>query len=216
VNTAEPALTGWSSQPPSADLSPTVRQDRAQQTRALVLRCAGELFSEKGFHGTSVQDVATRAGMTKGAVYFHFPSKDILALAVVEEHYTRWPAILESVRKLGLSPFDTAVALLDRTAEAFATDPIVQAGTRLQLESILIKHPLPTPYVGWINLLSALLREAAEVGQLKVGVAPDAAARTIVAAFFGMQHISYTLNDRADLMERWQEVRQLNLFSLRT
>jgi hypothetical protein len=123
--------------------------------------------------------------------------------------------MLEAVRALNLTPFDTAVALLDRAAEAFAADVVVQAGARLQLESILIGVPLPTPYVGWIDLLTSLLTEAEQAGQLRPGVLPAAAARTVVSAFFGMQHVSNSLHKRVDLLERWQEVRQICVYSLR-
>jgi AcrR family transcriptional regulator len=210
-----PKLAGWVRTPPSARRSPDLRQDRAQRTRALVLNCAAELFAARGYHGTSVQDVATAAGMTKGAVYFHFPSKDVLALAVVEEHYTRWPALLEAARAENLGPFDTVLAMVDGAAEAFAHDVVVQAGARLQIESIQIGLPLPTPYVGWIDLLTGLLTEAVDRGELRPGVDPAAAARTIVSAFFGMQHISAALYDRADLLERWHEVRELTVYALR-
>ncbi|GAA0679499.1 ScbR family autoregulator-binding transcription factor [Kitasatospora atroaurantiaca] len=211
----QPKLAGWASKPPSARRSPDLRQDRAHRTRELVLHSAAELFATRGFHGTSVQDVATAAGMTKGAVYFHFPSKDVLALAVVEEHYTRWPALLEAARARKLGPFDTVLTMVDGAAEAFAHDAVVQAGARLQIESNLIGLPLPTPYVGWIDLLTALLTEAADQGELRAGVDPAAAARTIVSAFFGMQHVSATLHQRADLLERWQEVRELVLLAIR-
>ncbi|WP_063857139.1 MULTISPECIES: ScbR family autoregulator-binding transcription factor [unclassified Kitasatospora] len=210
-----PKLAGWESTPPSARRSPDLRQDRAQRTRELVLNCAAELFAARGFHGTSVQDVAAAAKMTKGAVYFHFPGKDVLAVAVVEAHYTRWPALLERARAQQAGPFGTVLAMVDGAAEAFAEDVVVQAGARLQLESILIGLPLPTPYIGWIELLADLLGQALEQGELRPDVDPGAAARTIVSTFFGMQHISATLYDRADLRERWREVRELVLLPLR-
>ncbi|WP_055589482.1 ScbR family autoregulator-binding transcription factor [Peterkaempfera griseoplana] len=202
---------------PSRTSVPTreLQQDRALRTRALVLRCAGEVFAERGYKATSVADIAARAGVTKGAVYFHFANKEVLAVAVVEEHYTRWPAVLEEVRLLRLSALDTMLALLDRAAEAFHSDPVVQGGARLQIEHALIGLPLPVPYVGWIDLVASLLREARDGGQLRPGVVPEAAARAIVTGFFGMQHASATLHQRADLIERWQEMRALFVHAIK-
>ncbi|MFC8448375.1 ScbR family autoregulator-binding transcription factor [Kitasatospora sp. NPDC057223] len=208
-------VVGWEPTNPRTSQGPELHQDRALRTRALVLNCAAEIFADKGYRGTSIQDVAAKAGMTKGAVYFHFPSKDILTVAVVEEHYTRWPVMLESVRARKLSPLDTVVALLDLVAEAFHTDVVVRGGARLQIEHALIGLPLPTPYVGWINLLTQLLEEADEAGQLRAGVTPAAAARAIVGAFFGMQHVSETVSQRADLPARWSEMRELLFYSIR-
>jgi AcrR family transcriptional regulator len=71
----------------SVPLSPPSRSAGAQR----VLGVALELFSEHGFAGTSLQDIADRLGVTKAAVYYHFRSKDDLLLALVE------PAIDELV-----------------------------------------------------------------------------------------------------------------------
>lgn len=194
---------------------PEPRQDRSVRTRNVVLLTAAELFAANGFRDTSIKDVADSVGMTKGAVYHHFPSKEILAISVVEEHYRRWPILLEEVRAQDLSPLATAQALLDKVAEAFRSDAMAQAGARLQLERSLIGAPLPAPYVGWAELLSGILQEAKEQGELRSEVDPGQAARTVIATFFGMQHISDTLNRRSDLTERWAESRELLFFSIR-
>lgn len=185
------------------------------RTRIQILTAAATLFSTAGFRGTSMQEVAKRAEVTKGAVYFHFPTKEILAIAVVEEHYTRWPEALAELSAEGLSPLDTGVALLDRAAMAFRDDVVVRAGARLQIERSLIDVPLPEPYIGWIDLLTELLTQAAELGQLRPGASPGAVARVLVSGFFGMQHISETLHQRSDIIERWQELRDMVLLSVR-
>jgi AcrR family transcriptional regulator len=194
---------------------PHPQQDRSIRTRAQVLEAAAELFAARGYRGTSVKDVAERVGMTKGAVYFHFPSKESLAVAVVEEHYARWPAAMEEIRAQGFAPLETAEEMLTRAAQAFRDDPIMQAGARLQNERAFIDAELPLPYLDWTHLLQALLIDARKAGQLRAGVDPGAAARALVAAFFGMQHISDNLHQRTDIMERWQEMRELMFFAIR-
>ncbi|MFF8730142.1 ScbR family autoregulator-binding transcription factor [Streptomyces sp. NPDC015171] len=194
---------------------PDPRQDRAVRTRAHILRCAAEIFAVRGYPYTSITDVAQRVGMTKGAVYFHFPNKESLAVGVVEELYSHWPRTLEEVRGKGLSPLDTVIEMFNQATDAFQNDPIMQAGTRLQNERAFIDAALPEPYVDWTKLISALLREAQAMGQLRDGVDPEQAARVAVAAFFGMQHISENLHGRADIKERWAEVRDLFFPALR-
>jgi AcrR family transcriptional regulator len=192
-----------------------LKQARAIQTRAQILTAAAELFSEQGYRNTSMQDVADRVEMTKGAVYFHFRSKEALAVAVVQHHYGRWPQAVEMLKTTGLGPMDTVEEVLNRAAVAFQSDPVMQAGARLQLERPLIDAELPQPYVDWTNLLTELLREAEEAGELRAGIAPEAAARAIVAAFFGMQHISDTLTRRSDVLQRWEELRDIIFATLR-
>ncbi|MFM9368795.1 ScbR family autoregulator-binding transcription factor [Streptomyces sp. Da 82-17] len=194
---------------------PERQQERAVQTRLQILDAAAELFDRNGYSGTSVQNVADHVGMTKGAVYFHFPTKEALTISVVDAHYHRWPVLLEAVQAKGLGPLDTLVELLDQTAAAFRDDVIVQGGARLQMEQPLPEGVLPTPYVGWINLLEQLLIEAEEAGELRAGVSPAAAAHALVSVFFGTQHISARLGRRKDLTRRWEEARELMLYSLR-
>ena len=194
---------------------PEPRQDRAVHTRAVVLKAAARLFATRGFRHTSVKDVAEAVEMTKGAVYFHYPSKEALAVAVVEAHYAEWPKLLVKVQELGRPPLETALAMLDGAALAFRDSVIVQGGARLQIERPHIDAELPTPYVDWTNLLHTLLVQAQEQGQLADSVDPGAAARALVASFFGVQHVSDVLAGRADLEERWTETRTLFLAALR-
>jgi AcrR family transcriptional regulator len=191
------------------------QQDRSVRTKAQVLAAAAELFAERGFRGTNIQDVADRVSMTKGAVYFHFPNKDSLAVGVVEAHYARWPEILEHVRDKDMSPLDAVEKMFDRAALAFRDDPLIQGGARLQIERDYIDAALPEPYIGWMARVAAMLWEARESGELREDVDPDAAARYLVAAFFGVQHVSEILHHRADLLERWAEMRGLTFAALR-
>lgn len=186
--------------------APELQQDRAFQTRAQILEAAAELFAVSGFAGTSLKQVAEGAGVTKGALYFHYQSKERLAAAVVAAHYARWPRLLEAMAGSGFGPFDTAIELLNRAALAFRDDVIVRGGARLQIERSLIAAPLPLPYVGWTQVLTELLTQAEEMGQLRPGVDPASSARILVSSFFGMQHVSETLHDRGDIVERWQDM----------
>ena len=62
-----------------------VRQlERRAATVEAILRAARELFAEAGFEATSIDDIATRAGVAKGAVYHHFRSKEAVFVAVLE------------------------------------------------------------------------------------------------------------------------------------
>ncbi|MCM2288276.1 MAG: TetR/AcrR family transcriptional regulator [Sulfuritalea sp.] len=61
------------------------RQRRKQARPAELMAAALELFVEKGFVGTRLEDVATRAGVSKGTLYLYFDSKEALFKAVIQE-----------------------------------------------------------------------------------------------------------------------------------
>src|SRR3954465_6094287 len=67
------------------------RAERREQTRQELLTAAEECFVTGGFHATSVEQVADRAGYTKGAVYSNFASKEDLFFAIYERRVEGGP-----------------------------------------------------------------------------------------------------------------------------
>ncbi|HUC37215.1 MAG TPA: TetR/AcrR family transcriptional regulator [Acidimicrobiales bacterium] len=72
-----------------AILEPLTPERRRQQTRDHLLAAAAQVFSERGFHGASLDEVAAVAGFTKGAVYSNFRNKEGLFLALFKANYER-------------------------------------------------------------------------------------------------------------------------------
>ena len=182
------------------------KQERALRTRAQILEAAAVAFADKGFPAVTVLDVAELTGMTKGAVYFHYANKEALAIAVVEAVYRQWQPLADEVEAMDLTPLEMISELLLRTAVRFRDDKITQAGARLQIERALINANLKSPYVDYTAILERLLTRAAEAGQLPAGSRPDSLARVLLAAFFGVQHITWIMNDRAEILDGIREV----------
>jgi AcrR family transcriptional regulator len=65
--------------------------DKRQRTRARLLEAASVVIRQKGFYRTSLEDVARQAGMTRGAIYGNFRSREDLVLSVLD---TRWRPVL--------------------------------------------------------------------------------------------------------------------------
>jgi AcrR family transcriptional regulator len=61
------------------------QEERSRSTRAALLASARGLFAERGFAGTNRDDISTGAGVTRGALYHHFATKEAVFRAVVEE-----------------------------------------------------------------------------------------------------------------------------------
>lgn len=183
-----------------------LKQERAIRTRAVILDAAAAAFADTGFPSVTINAIADRAGMTKGAVYFHFANKDALAVAVAELFYERLRGIVQPSLDEDAPTPATIADLLVRVATAFRDDPVIQAGARLQIESPYIRGELPTPYVGFTRVLTELIGRCRDHGGLPEDTDPAALARVLRSAFFGAQHISWLLEDRADLVERIGEI----------
>ncbi len=63
---------------------------QSQETANRILNQAVRIFLEKGYHGTSIEDITRAAKLTKGALYWHFRSKEDLLKKIVEEYEKRF------------------------------------------------------------------------------------------------------------------------------
>jgi AcrR family transcriptional regulator len=191
---------------PQAASGRDLKQDRAIRTQGLILNASAQAFADQGFLAVTVADLADRAGVTKGAVYFHYANKDALAVAVTEEFYRRLAALADDMSRSRTGHLNALVALLLRTAEAFRDDVVIQAGAQLQLEQKLIKVALPVPFVGFTQTVQAFLERARADAEIPAGTDPVRLAAVIAAGFYGSQHISWVTSNRADIVERTRDL----------
>ncbi|WP_346621685.1 ScbR family autoregulator-binding transcription factor [Blastococcus montanus] len=172
-------------------------------TRQLIIEVAAREFGERGYAATSLSDIVAGTGMTKGALYWHFASKESVAVAVVLQMFETWPVMLREVLGAHDDALDALVAMTYVAGEQFARDPVVRASKRLMSElppEALAK--LPQPYVGWQNALTQLITDGQQRAQINPQADPVGTAQVIVASFFGMQQVSQELSARRDLVGR--------------
>ncbi|HMD21261.1 MAG TPA: helix-turn-helix domain-containing protein [Alloacidobacterium sp.] len=80
--------------PQSLQKTKNKHQARTEETQAKILDAAEAIFSEQGFEKTQLEEVASRAGYTRGAIYAHYSSKEDLFLALMEHRVlTKFTAI---------------------------------------------------------------------------------------------------------------------------
>jgi AcrR family transcriptional regulator len=181
------------------------KQDRAKRTREQILAAAARVFERQGYAATRLEDIGADAQVTKGALYFHFRSKADLARAVMDAHHARWGEIVREVASRGADPLTTVVALSFAVAANFRTNEIARAGVRLGNEYRLIDAELPTPFVGWVARLTELIERAQAEALVTAGLDCGAAARAVVAGYFGLQEMSARLSGGKDVAERLRE-----------
>ena len=76
-------------------IEPLTAERRRQQTREYLLHAAAQVFAERGFHEATIDEVASAAGFTKGAVYSNFKNKEDLFLALLEDAYAKDTAAIK-------------------------------------------------------------------------------------------------------------------------
>lgn len=183
-----------------------LKQERAEQTRRALLLAAAEVFDEFGYAGASITRILKRAGVTAGALYFHFGSKEDLAKAVMNSQ----PDTL--VPLLAASGLQRLIDLTLVWSWQLQRDPLLRAGVRLTNEQASIGDSLNAdPYEKFRGIMSSCLHEAREDGELQPGIEPTVVAEFVIAACTGMQMYSNVVSGRRDLPERTQQMWNLLL-----
>jgi AcrR family transcriptional regulator len=174
------------------------RQEQAARTREAIVDAAAEVFDTHGYEGAGLALILEQAGVTRGALYFHFASKEDIARELIEAQNRT----VARPREDGSEGLQALINLTFAIARDLVSDVRVRAGVRLVIEHASFTAPVPNAYQTWIDVVRALLVEAKRRGELTRGVGPDDAARFIVGAFTGIQLTSEVLTGRKDIEER--------------
>lgn len=138
--------------------------DTRQRIEAEALR----LFAARGVDGTSMRDIAGAVGVTEGALYRHFASKDDLARALFLSRYGALARGVEAVRSRNRD-FDGRVdALVDLFADAFDADPDGFAYVLVSQHEHLRDLPAASPDNA-VEALGRVFAEAMEAGEIPRG-----------------------------------------------
>ncbi|WP_445271295.1 TetR family transcriptional regulator, partial [Streptomyces sp. DSM 41634] len=133
--------------------------------RRTLLHAAAEVFDEFGYAGASVTRILKRAGVTAGALYFHFGSKEDLAKAVMN---SQPETLVPLVAAGGLQ------RLIDLTlvwSWQLQRDPLLRAGVRLTNEQTSAGGPEHAdPYEKFRAIMTGFLQDAQNDGELQPGV----------------------------------------------
>src|SRR6266545_4141120 len=162
-------------------------QQRSEETRTKILGSAIKLFSTRGFTAASVDDICAEAGISKGAFYHHFESKQALFLALLDG----WLQTIDNA--IEASKDKTAPETFMQMTEAFPhIFETAGAGLPMFLEfSLQASHDKKiweasiAPYRRYHKYFTSLIKKGVEEGSF-VEVDPELAARMIVSTAMGL------------------------------
>jgi AcrR family transcriptional regulator len=152
------------------------------EVRARILAAAQRVFARAGYTGASVDAIARDAGLTKGAVYWHFRSKSELLLAVLGERTQHWLKVTPAlVQEVGCSadPLTAFTQLMSLHLRAMQNDP---AWTRLFLECMTqdrgaaVSRQLRASIGEFRRVRGELFRQLQRNGRLSAHIDADAFA----------------------------------------
>ncbi|MBT2544758.1 TetR/AcrR family transcriptional regulator [Streptomyces sp. ISL-44] len=171
-------------------------QERAIRTRQAILLAAAKVFQERGYQPATIAEILSTAGVTKGALYFHFQSKDELAQGVLEAQHQD---LVIPDRTTKLQEIVDMVALHTYRLE---TNPMVRASVRLAMDQRATDLDRSGPWQDWVDGVQAKLELAQAQGELLPHVQPAETAAVIVGAYGGIQSMSEAISNYEDLVVR--------------
>ena len=196
----------------------TAATDRGEVTRRHILNTAALAFAENGYNGVSLNDIVRDTGLTKGAFYFHFPSKEALALDVFATKQLEWQAVISERLASHTRAIDRLNSMLDCGCEMYETDASARVVGRLCVELSRERKLAPrlTGYLQvWFEMVTELIRAAQVEGDARRDLDRRTTAETIVAAFIGVEQVSDALTELGDFRKRIENLRTLVMAALR-
>jgi AcrR family transcriptional regulator len=162
-----------------------VQQERAARTRQSLIRAAAGLFARDGFAPASLSTISRLAGVSNGALHFHFENKSALAQAVEDAAAEAVRSLTETAARGGRGSLQVLVDATHELMGRLAEDDVVRAG-------FVLCADVARPGGGglrrqWQQWAEDMLRRAEQEGRLAEGVSMGETAPVIVAATVGFE-----------------------------
>jgi len=179
------------------------RRDGREPSRKPLLRAAVDCFARLGYQGTTIDRIARDAGVTKGAVYYHFRDKEQLLFEAVKDHVGEFERqVLAEV-----TPEMDAMAALRRVVDVCFFHATVSSHRRfiitLMVEALDTNPALSAEFRNILRrmrvFLADVVRQGQQRGALREDVSAEAAAAAIAGGIMGAEIQHYQDREQVDL-----------------
>jgi len=172
---------------------PRRTKEEAAQTRESLLIAARSVFSRKGYASTTLEEIAEEAGVTRGAIYWHFGSKAELYVTLLNEFSGKSARIVQGAAAEGGSMVQILRRIFERLLQAVADDP----GLKEVIEISLFKTERSDELVealqhrrqsnlALLDGIAQAMQQGIDAGELRPDVEPHDMARAFLAAQNGV------------------------------
>ncbi|MDP9641091.1 AcrR family transcriptional regulator [Actinopolyspora lacussalsi] len=164
-----------------------MRQERAEHTRCRVVHAAAEVVERDGVRDATLTRIVAVAGVSKGALYFHFDTKEQLADAVYEAGIARLGKVVAENYRWYHSALDTLALLCGVLVRTLRRDVVARAMIRLARETDVSSRLSGDPYHHWWLVVYRLLVRARNQREVPSGMDLEAGAGLLVSATVGLE-----------------------------
>lgn len=183
-------------------------QARSETTRQKILDAAIDLFSEVGYATAGLGEIIERAGMTKGALYHHFDSKEALATAIIEQGTILTSDAFRRVCESSSPALENVIHGVFVVTDLLVSDKKVSTAEQLT-RALAEFNPVATQvWSSRLDAITAQARLAIAEGDLRDGLDPEVVSESILNALLGAQLLAKTAdgNDHTKRLTRSLEL----------
>lgn len=170
-----------------------VSRIQAEENRQTVINVASRLFREYGFDGIGLKDLMEGAGLTQGAFYKQFASKDDLAAQAsrraLESAFQRWSAAAAANPQDPLGAVIAFYLSMEHCAERMDGCPIAALGSDAARQSADVKASFEAGIREYVEMLGSWVGEAD-------GEEPDGKAMAVLSTMVGAVLLARAVNDK--------------------
>jgi len=163
-----------------------------EDKRSNILRAAADGLKETGFHGTTLADIARRAGMAEMSLYYYFRNKEELVKAVIHDEQARFLDMIEEAVDRQ-NAVETKMASLMEAYYLF-----ISRGTRLMSRELMAEYRPPSTMIPLDrdhflhplkDIIEHVVREGVRKGELRPMEDIDLLASVILSSMVGFEYL---------------------------
>jgi AcrR family transcriptional regulator len=185
-------------------MSKPERAQRSEDPGAYLKEAAIDCFARYGYQGTSIDRIAKEAGVTKGAIYYHYKDKNDLLAAAVADRVAEFEDRVQKACE-GAAPGETLPRVVAVCIEHALSQDRPRFAIKLMVEAIDTNDPLVEAMRGMMRRFRAFVRNLVRAGQeggaFRTDADPDAVAATLTSAVIGAETQYYLDPDRFRLQQ---------------
>ncbi|PCK24064.1 TetR/AcrR family transcriptional regulator [Rhodococcus qingshengii] len=185
-------------------------QDRAVRTREAIIAVAARHFDTDGYGHTSINTISATGKFAKGAIYYHFPSKEAIAQHLISD----WNRTLDDTVSEALASGSSSTAgeklaaIFTSLARRIAEDTNVRAGMKLTLEPTVGSA---AGFAHWVDVVNDIIGTAIAAGEITNTLTTHRLAWNLCAGTLGAVNASAVLHENFDLTTRIDDVLTIHL-----
>jgi len=188
---------------------------KAEKTRQFIIEQTAELFNKKGYAGTSLSDITTATGLTKGSIYGNFENKDEVAKEVYLYNSKRLQANVSSQLTSEMTAREKLFAIINFYRNSWEINfsrggcPIMNTAVEADDTMLFLKAEVANSFENWANQISRILEKGKTKNEITESVNSLQFAYLFIALVEGGILLSKTTNNQNHLLNALERIEKI-------